>query len=106
MENAVLIRTVETQNAIIQAEQATISILYQSLEKKVASENETVQQLLNTIQKLTEQNAKSIDQLAQHQRLASDAIKAAQKFTEESKSSTENTIVGLRRSHLELSKAY
>lgn len=81
-ENSVLISTVERQNQVIQAEHETISTLFQALERRVLSENQTVQHLLETIQKLTEQNAKSIEQLSKHQRLAADAIQAAQKSSE------------------------
>ena len=90
-ENSVLIGTVETQSQIIKAEQETIATLFASLERRASSENETIQNLLETIQKLTEQNAKSIEQLTHHQKLASAAIEVAKK-TGESGTSIEKKI--------------
>ena len=78
-ENTMLIRTVETQNRIIEAEHQTISTLFRSLERRVESENETIQQLLETICKLTEQNAKSIEQLSRQQHITASVLQVAQK---------------------------
>ena len=73
-ENSMLIRTIENQNRIIEAEHQTISTL---IHKRAELENETVKRLLETIGQLTQQNAKSIEQLSHQQDLTSTVIKTA-----------------------------
>lgn len=71
-ENSMLIRTIETQNRIIEAEHQTISTL---IHKRAELENETIRRLLETISQLTEQNSKSIEQLSHQQDLTSTVLK-------------------------------
>lgn len=71
-ENTMLIKTIETQNRIIEAEHQTISTL---IHKRAELENETIKHFLETIGQLTEQNRKSIEQLFHQQNLTSDVLK-------------------------------
>lgn len=71
-ENTMLIRAIERQNRIIEAEHQTISTL---IHKRAELENETIRRLLETIGQLTEQNAKSIEQLSRQQDLTSTVLK-------------------------------
>ena len=71
-ENTMLITTIETQNRIIEAEHQTISAL---IHKRAELENDTIKRLLETIGQLTQQNAKSIEQLSHQQDLTSAVLK-------------------------------
>jgi hypothetical protein len=77
-ENTMLIRTIENQNRIIEAEHQTISTL---IHKRAELENETIKGLLETIGQLTQQNAKSIEQLSHQQELTEELTSAVIKTT-------------------------
>lgn len=85
-ENTMLIRTIENQNRITEAEHQTISTL---IHKRAELENETIKKLLETIGQLTQQNAKSIEQLSHQQELTSAVIK-----TTAQKSASPSTAAG------------